>query len=102
MSKETAGAATEEKAAKAPKKEKAPKKPKAPQQNGVSRPGEGTSTGKVWGFADSLSAKEGKPASRKAVLEMCATEGINPSTAATQYGRWRKFNGLSGSGKEES
>ena len=69
-------------------------KPKRPSQNGVTRPGEGTVTGRVWEIADELSAQEGEPAKRGDVLKATEAEGINPATAATQYGRWRKFHGL--------
>lgn len=69
-------------------------KPKQPSQNGVTRPKPGTATGKVWEIADQLSADAKGPAPRGEVLKACEGEGINPSTAATQYGRWRKFFGL--------
>ena len=73
--------------------EKAPKI----EQNGVSRPKAGTKTARVWEITDALSAQGGAPAARKDVLEAAGKEGINQATAATQYGRWRKFFGL---GKE--
>lgn len=84
----------ETKAAKAPKVEQ-------PKANGVTRPKDGTATGKVWDIADALSKKAKKPTARKPVLEAAAEAGINPSTAATQYGRWRKFNGLKGRGTDD-
>lgn len=65
-------------------------------QNGITRPATGTTTGRIWEIADNLST-EG-PAKRAPVLAQCKEEGINNATAATQYGRWRKFYGL---GKEE-
>lgn len=67
-------------------------------QNGVTRPADGTVTGNVWAIADKLSAKA--PALRKDVLEAAVKAKINPSTAATQYGKWRKFHGLKGKGNE--
>ena len=81
---------------KAPKAEKAPKEPKEPrvEANGVVRPKDGTSTGRVWAIADEISAAKGAPAPRKEVMDQCAAEKINVSTAATQYGKWRKFHGL--------
>jgi hypothetical protein len=87
--------------AKPEKTEKAPKaeKPARIQQNGVTRPNQGTNTGAVWEIADALSKDSGKPATRKDVLDKAVDKGINVSTAATQYGQWRKFNGL---GKEET
>lgn len=66
-------------------------------QNGVTRPKDGTKTARVWEIADELSAAAGKPAKRKDVIAKILEEGGNPATAATQYGRWRKFNGLQGS-----
>lgn len=73
--------------------EKAPKI----QQNGVTRPKAGTKTARIWEISDAKSAEAGKPAKRKDVLDASSAEGINVATAATQYGRWRKFNGLKGS-----
>lgn len=69
-------------------------------QNGVTRPGAGTKTGTIWEIADSKSQALGKPAGRKEVLDAAAEVEINPATAATQYGRWRKYNGLAGRGTE--
>lgn len=63
-------------------------------QNGVTRPKSGTKTGRVWEIADSLSAEAGAPVVRKSVLDQAIAEGINASTTATQYGRWRKYHGL--------
>ena len=57
-------------------------KNKAPQ--GVpSRPSAGTTTGRVWEIADELQ-------DRAAVIKACTDEGINKSTATTQYGKWKK------------
>ena len=75
--------------------EKAPKVEKIT-QHGVTRPKDGTATGNVWKIADEISAAEGGPAPRVSVLEAAAEAGINPSTATTQYGRWRRFHGLQG------
>ena len=80
------------------KKEEAPAKV---EQNGVARPKAGTKTGRVWEIADGISATNEAPAKRKEVVEAAVKEGINSSTAATQYGRWRKFNGLGKEVKEE-
>lgn len=66
------------------------------QQNGVTRPKDGTTTGRVWVIADEISAKKGAPADRKTVIEQVVAEGINASTGATQYGKWRKFHSLVG------
>lgn len=69
-------------------------------QNSITRPKADTKTGLVWKIADDLSTKLKSPVGRKAVLAAAADEELNPSTAATQYGRWRKYNGLTGTGKE--
>ena len=62
--------------------------------NGVSRPKSGSKTGRIWEIADTLSTAKGAPAPRKEVLEAALAEDINLATAATQYGRWRKYHGL--------
>lgn len=81
----------------------APQKVVSVKQNGVTRPREGSKTGLVWKIADDLTeALGGAAARRKDVLQECAEYGLVPSTAATQYGRWRKFNGLEGRGDEEA
>jgi len=58
--------------------------------NGVTRPKAGSKTGRVWEIAEQL----GEEVTRKGVVDTCVAEGINPSTASTQYGKWRKFNGM--------
>jgi len=66
-------------------------------KNGVTRPkDESKGTGRVWTIADAISAKLGAPADRKSVIDQVHAEGINTSTGATQYGKWRKFHGLVG------
>lgn len=74
---------------------------KAPRasQNGIGRPAAGTKTGQVFDVADEVSKTLGKPAPRKDVMEKCKALGINEATIATQYGRWRKFNGLKAEAK---
>jgi hypothetical protein len=64
--------------------------------HGVTRPAAGTKTGRVWEISDELSKAAGKPIPRKDVMEKGEKEGINPATIATQYGKWRVFNGLKG------
>jgi hypothetical protein len=83
----------------APAADAAPAEPKKrgsslPQQNGVSRPKPGGKTGTVWEVSDRISAEKQSPAPRKDVMDACKAMGINEATIATQYGRWRKFNGL--------
>lgn len=84
--------------AKAEKKESTTTEPEAKPakitQHDVTRPANGTKTARVWEIADDLSAKSGAPADRKPVLDAATSEGINVATAATQYGKWRVFNGL--------
>ena len=63
-------------------------------QNDVTRPKACTKTGRIWEIADTMSAQEGVPVARKKVLEAAMDEGINAATAATQYGRWRRYHGL--------
>lgn len=64
------------------------------ERNGVVRPKAGTKTGTVWEIADRISAERGEPASRRDVMEAGVGAGVNGSTVATQYGRWRKYHGL--------
>lgn len=72
------------------------------EQNGVSRPKAGTATERVWAIADAKSQAAGKPATRKEVLDAALAEGLNVSTAATQYGRWCKFHGVTPEAKAAS
>lgn len=61
-----------------------------PKSAPVARPAGGT-TKKVWDIADVLRAenpsKDAK-ALRPLIIEQCKAEGINPSTAGTQYAKW--------------
>ena len=102
----TVQAAEGEAAAKPAKAEKKAAEPKVERErnekaNGVVRPAPDTKTGKVWSIADEMTKEQGTPAKRKDVLNECDAHGITASTAATQYGRWRKFNGLEGRGDAE-
>lgn len=65
-------------------------------KNGVTRPGQGTATGRVWEICDTIQAgaTPENPITRARVIKAAEAEDINVSTAATQYGRWRKYNGL--------
>lgn len=63
--------------------EKAPREPGAPPP----RPKATSTTGRVWEIADRMLAAGSTD--RKAVIAACEAEGINPSTASTQYGKWR-------------
>lgn len=62
-------------------------------QNGVTRPNRGV-TLKVWEIADQVSKDTKAPATRKLVTEAGLAAGLEQGTIHTQYGRWRKFNGL--------
>lgn len=64
------------------------------QQNGVTRPKTGTATATVWEIAEKLSNEAGAVAKRADVMKACEAAGINASTTATQYGKWRKFHGI--------
>lgn len=64
-------------------------------QNDVTRPKDGTDTGKVWAIADKLSnPAKGQYATRAEVMEVAVAEQLNEATVATQYQRWRVFNGV--------
>lgn len=102
----TVQAAEGEAAAKPAKAEEKTAEPKVERErnekaNGVVRPAPDTKTGKVWSIADEMTKEQGTPAKRKDVLNESYAHGIAASTAATQYGRWRKFNGLEGRGDAE-
>jgi len=56
----------------------------------LNRPKEGTATGKVWSIADSFKTSEAIP-DKKAVVAACVEQGINPSTAAVQFSKWKRF-----------
>lgn len=75
-----------------PAPEKAGRKPKADTSDKpVNRPAEGSTTRKVWDMADQLYKASGEVPTRGQVMEACEQDGINPSTASTQYGKWKKF-----------
>ena len=66
-------------------------------KNGISRPTDlTTGTGRVWAIADTISGALGSPAPRANVMEQAKAEGMNLATVATQYGKWRTYNGLKG------
>ena len=81
-------------ATKAPKTAKAARTDGSDTQNGISRPKDGTNSGKVWSIADKLSAKAGEPAKRKDVLADAEKANVNTATAATQFARWRTYHGV--------
>lgn len=66
-------------------------------KNDEVRPRAGGKTARVWEIADSLSKKLRRPATRAEVLEVAVEkEGASLGMASTQFGRWRRFNGLFG------
>lgn len=76
----------------------APAIPSAP-----SAPKAGSTTGRVWAIADKFYKEEGgtfaslnidfKALKAKVVAE-CEAQGINPGTAGTQFGAWKKAQGV--------
>jgi hypothetical protein len=75
---------------------KAPKADKL-QSNGITRPGPGTITGKVWAAADAITAQQnGVVAAIASVKAHPLTHNINDHTIKTQYSRWRQYNGVKG------
>lgn len=66
------------------------------QQHGITRPGEGTVTGKVWTAADRLTTQRGNYASIAELKVDASLIGVNDHTIKTQYARWRAFNGVTG------
>lgn len=51
-------------------------------------------TGRVWAIADECAAKGAKGKDlRAAIITACTGEGIDPSTAATQYSKWNRAKG---------
>lgn len=67
-----------------------PKPAKAPSA-APARPKAGSTTGKVWDIADRVYAEAGNVLDRNAVIAACEAEGINASTAATQFAKWKRF-----------
>lgn len=81
-------------------KSKAPKvvKPVVPKdtKNNVTRPKEGSTTRKIWDLADKAKAANGHNNNRGEVLAAAEKLKINEATAATQFGKWRVYNGITG------
>lgn len=50
----------------------------------------GSKTGRVWEIADRLSARLGRRADRKSVIDAYVAEGGNANTGATQFSYWKK------------
>lgn len=86
--------AAAKKGAKKATKAAKPAREAQPNKNGVTRPRDGGKTSSVWDIADGISSKTREPAKRADVLAAAEKKGINNATAATQYGKWRRYNGL--------
>ncbi|WP_217482584.1 hypothetical protein [Sphingomonas sp. CL5.1] len=65
-------------------------------RNGVTKPAEGTITGRLWAIIDEITRDKGAPATRKEILERGEVEGFNMAMTASLYAHWRKFHGLVG------
>lgn len=63
------------------------------EKNGITRPLTGA-TKQIWDLADKISGETQAPATRAAVLEQGLAAGLQNGTINTQYGRWRKYHGL--------
>lgn len=79
-----------------------PEPPKTPRRPSgtvkpLKRPKEGSATGKVWDIADSLVTEGSEAPTRQQVVEACEEQGLNKSTASTQYGKWKKYFEVVGS-----
>lgn len=84
--------ATKKAAAKKPAAKKAATK-KAPAKT-AGAPKENSASAVVFNIADEMSRKAKAPAKRSDVIAAAVENGVNPATAATQFGRWREKNGL--------
>lgn len=72
------------------KKPRPEKKGSKPLPGSYARPKKGTATGTVWDICDELFKQSNKKIPPKEeVIALCTFEGINPSTAGTQYGKWK-------------
>lgn len=67
-----------------------------PEQNGIRRPKPDTLCGKAWGIFDSVSQKNGAPASIGESMELAKADGLNEANVRAEYARWRKFHGITG------
>lgn len=79
----------------APKIPSAPRIPSAP----PTAPKAGSTTGKVWEIADGFFSEDASQTRdmktfRAKVITACEAIGINPGTAATQFGAWKRSKGL--------
>ena len=100
-------AATEQKEAEKLAKAEAKEKAKAdaiaareaarqPEKNGIRRPKPEGLCGQAWAIFDSVSARNGAPASIKESLEVAKEQALNEGNVKAEYARWRKFYAISG------
>jgi hypothetical protein len=66
------------------------------QNNNITKPADGTTTGSVWAAADEITAQTGSPASIAALKQHKAMRDVNLHTIKTQYARWRAYHGITG------
>ena len=62
-------------------------------RNNVMEPAAESTTGRVWEIIYDIQGQDGT-VDRQDVMDQCIGEGINPSTAASQWGRWNRFHGM--------
>lgn len=79
-----------------------PPRAQQPEQNGIRRPKPDTLCGKAWAIFDSVSAKNGAPASIGEAMELAKDDGQNEANVRAEYARWRKFHGITGRIKRPS
>jgi len=58
-------------------------------EGGYTRPKEGTATGRVWDICDEQMKLNDQIPDKQLILDLCTAEGMNPSTAGTQFGKWK-------------
>lgn len=67
-----------------------------PEQNGIRRPKPDGLCGKAWAIFDTVSAKNGSPASIGESMDEAKKANLNEANVRAEYARWRKFHGVSG------
>lgn len=67
-----------------------------PEQNGIRRPKPETLCGKAWAIFDSVSQKNGSPASISESMDIAKGQGLNEANVRAEYARWRKFYNVTG------
>lgn len=87
---------------KAPKRYQSPKVSKPAKTASASPapggPPKGGTTARVWAIADAALDEHGSgdiKALRAAIISTCEAEGINKSTAGTQYSKWKRAKNIS-------